>query len=381
MPLGDNGWEDLDPDDALEAERTKLKKYLGQDIDVSDHSPWGQIAQYEADKDIEADEYAHDNYDAAYASFSNGISLDRVGSNFGVQRNLSQSAVATIQITGTPGYVVEAETEFDTDDGTAFISGRDVQLDESGNGSVDVYSEDEADYVNVGANQIVNQAEPVDDVFEVTNPQPATGGADLETDYDYRHRIISNESSAEGPTKDGIKVGLMNVDGVTGVQVIANKSDTTDSYGNPPYSMHVYVMGGQPDAIAQKLVDIAGGEVWFVGKSSGTGVDDSGRSITEYFDQQQIVQIKLAITIKSSTTVDEDALRQSVLDYFDTLEMGQAVILNQLYGYLYQITGVDDVTSITAGTGDTLSADNITIDTYQQAQTTDELIGVTVTNG
>lgn len=378
MPLTDNGWEELELDDALDAERTRFKKYMGADMDLSDHSPWGQIVNAEAEKDVEADQRLQDNYDAAFASQSNGVSLDRVGSNFGVERNLSQSAVAMLQITGTPGYTVPAETEFMTDDGTVFISGDDLQLDTDGNGSVEAYSDDEADYVNVEANTIINQAEPVEDVFTVTNPLPATGGTDLETDYDYRHRIIPNESAKEGPNKDGLKVAMLNVDGVSDAQVIANKTDTTDSYGNPPHSMHIYVMGGQPDAIAQKIVDVAGGETWFVGKMTGNAVDSSGHPVTVYFDQQQLVSVKLNVVIQSSTTVDEDALKQSVLDYFDTLAMGQPVILNQLYGYLYQINGVDDVTSITAGTGDALTTANIKIDTYQQAQTTEDLIGVTI---
>lgn len=378
MPLTDNGWEQLEPDAALAAEQTDLKTIFGQEIDLSPHAPFGKLAQKEADKDVEIDQQLEMNYDAAFISQSDGVSLDRNGDNLGIQRNLSQNAVAYLTVTGTPGYVVPADTEFMTEDGTSFDNADDTQLDADGNGTLTVYSEDTAAYVNVDANTITVQAEPVEDIFTVTNEKPATGGADLETDYDYRRRLLPSKTATENGTRAGLKVAMLNVTGVTDAQVIPNTDDTVDQYGNPPHCIHIYVMGGQPDAIAQKIVDVAGAETLFVGKTVGNAVDDGGHPIAIHFDQEELVNVKFKITIQTNSEVDEDAVKQSILDYTENLTMGDPVILNQLFSNLYQTNGVDYVAAITAGTGDTLGTDNITMADYQLAHTDEDLITLEV---
>ncbi|WP_203642992.1 baseplate J/gp47 family protein [Levilactobacillus andaensis] len=378
MPLTDAGWVELTFDDALENEQQMFKRWLGPDIDLSPEGFWGKLAIKEAHQDVTEDQKLEDVYDGGSDLQANGVNLDRKGSNLGLQRNMSQSAVAYLTVTGEPGYLIAADTGFLSDDGTEFASARDVQLDSDGNGTVEVHSDDQAAYVNVDANTITDQAEPVESIYTVTNPKPATGGADLETDYDFRHRIIPNESAQEGPTRDGLKVGMLNVVGVTDAKVIENKSDTADKYGNPPQTVHIYVMGGLPQDVGQKILDIAGAGVTFVGKTVIEATDDSGNQQEVRFDQEELVDVKVSLSIQSSGAPDEDAIRQSVLDYFTNLTMGDSVILNQLYSYLYQINGVDYVESIIAGTGDTLAADNIAVNDYQLAHTTDDLIEVTV---
>lgn len=378
MPLTDDGWVELEFDQALINEQQLIKSWIGPNVDLSPEGFWGKLAIKEAHQDVLVDQQGEAVYDGGSALQANGVSLDRQGSNIGVARSLSQSAVANLDVTGDPGYLIAADTKFTTGDGTVFLSARDVQLDSKGKGQLAVYSEDQAAYVNADANSITEQDEPVENIYDVTNPQPASGGADLETDYDYRHRILPNESAQEGPSRNGLKVAILNVTGVTDAQVIENKTGDVDAYGNPPYSVHIYVMGGQPQAVAQKILDVAADGTTFVGDTVVSAVDDGGEPQEIRFDQEQLVDIKFSLSIQSNTTVDEDAVRQSVLDYFTNLEMGQTVILNQLYSYLYQIDGVDNVESITAGTGSTLGTANIDIKDYQLAHTTDDLIEVKV---
>lgn len=378
MPLTDDGWDDLEFDDALENEQQMLKRWLGPTINLSPEGTWGKLAIKEAHQDVMEDQKLKDVHDGSSTLQANAVNLDRRGSNVGVQRNMAQSSVAYLTVTGDPGYLIVADTRFLSEDGTEFLNARDVQLDADGNGTLEVHSEDQADYVNVDAGTITDQAEPVENIYTVTNPMPAAGGADLETDYDYRHRILPSEVAQEGPTPAGLKVGMLNVVGVTDAKVIENKEDDADQYGNPPHTVHIYVMGGTPQDIGQKILDIAGAGVTFVGKTVVEAVDDGGKQHEVRFDQEELVNVKVNLSIQSSGVPDEDAIRQSVLDYFTSLTMGSPVVLNQLYSYLYQINGVDYVESITAGTGETLSADNIAVSDYQLAHTDESLIEVDI---
>ncbi|WP_155249645.1 hypothetical protein [Levilactobacillus brevis] len=77
----------------------------------------------------------------------------------------------------------------------------------------------------------------------------------MKQDYDFRKRIFARTRfAAENGTKDGLKVAMLNVTGVSDAQVIRNPDGEVDSFGNPPHSMHIYVMGGDPDAIAPKNI-------------------------------------------------------------------------------------------------------------------------------
>jgi uncharacterized phage protein gp47/JayE len=383
MPLTDDGFVPLDEATELENQRQMLRDaFEDQNMDLPEHSPFGQLAIKQTKDRLECDASLEDVYDSGLIPSAQGVSLDRLGSNYGVSRTNATPAMAKLKITGTAGYIVPATTtEFLTDDGTTFINAYDTQIDEDGTAELTVYSEDMANYVNVAANTITVQGNPVAEIDTVTNPEPAVSGADLEADYDFRRRMMINSNSMENGTETGLKVAMLNVAGVTDADVKTNRTDTVDEYGNPSHTIHVYVMGGSPADIAQKLYDVAGGETAWVGDTVTNAYDSGGRAHEVRFDVEQEIGVKLKLDLQTSSTIDEDAVKQSVLDYFETRKMGDPVVLNQLYGYLYQITGVDLVKSIQAGTGDTLGTDDITVTAYQLATTDDDSIEVTINVG
>lgn len=380
MPLTDAGFVPLVYDTELEKQRQMLRDaFEDPTLDVSEHSTWGKIAILQTNQRLDEDEDQQAVYEAGLIGFADGVNLDRDGHNYGGQRTNATSSTTKLQITGTAGYVVPATTtEFLTEDGTTFINAYDTQIGEDGTAELTVYSEDQANYVNVNANTITIQANPVNEIDTVTNKDPATGGADLEQDYDFRRRMLLSTNSDENGTQDGLKVAVLAVSGVTDADVISNRTEDTDEYGNPPHTVHVYVMGGTPADIAQKLYDVAGADEAWVGDTAVNAYDSGGHAHEVRFDIEQQITVKFAITLKSIDGVDTDAVKQSVLDYLETRKMGDSVVLNQLYGYLYQITGVDYVTSITAGTGDMLSASDVAVSAYQLAITDDDSIEVTV---
>lgn len=381
MPLTDDGFVELNEDDELEHQRQLMRdSWNDPNLDLSEHSILGNFVLKATKNRIEEDQDEEQVYDAGLIDSSTGVSLDRLAANYAASRANATSSTTKLQVTGTPGYVITADppTEFDTEDGTVFWNAYDTQIGADGTAELTVYSDDQADYVNVNANTITVQANPVDEIETVTNKDPATGGADLQTDYDLRRQMLLSTSATENGTADGLKVALMNVAGVSDAQVISNRTEKVDSYGNPPHTVHCYVMGGTPADIAQKLFDVAGADQAWVGDTAVNAYDDGGHAHEVRFDVQQQVTIKFALVLKSAGGVDEDAVKQSVLEYIETLQMGDPVILNQLYGYLYQVDGVDYVNSISAGLKDPLGTTDVAVTAYQQAISDDDSIEVTV---
>ncbi|TPR12798.1 baseplate J/gp47 family protein [Apilactobacillus timberlakei] len=345
MPLTEDGWVSLNPDDALAKSKQKVQQLFGADTDVSSGSPMGRMAQLLTDLELENDNAAQDAYDNSFWNSATGVALDRLATQIGIQRHQAQYAQADLQITGKPGYLIPANTEFMTDNGDSFLSDLDTQIDNNGNAVVSVHSTEMAGYTNVDANTIINQANPVDEIETVTNPSAATGGADEESDYDFRNRGAINQNSPEGPTTGGIRTALINVDGVSGVTVQNNQSKETDSHGNPPNTIHIYVVGGNDIAIANKLADVLAGGATTVGKQS-YDVNIFNNIVTVNFDRavQKTISFKLDIDVTSG--FDVDAVKQSVQDYLATFEMGDEIILNKLNVNLYQLIGVKKVNSI-----------------------------------
>lgn len=376
MPLTDNGFEMPEYDDILADIKLQMKKTLGAEIDISEGSFMGMIAHLWADDKQEDLQYMQEIYDNSFVDSASGISLDRLGAIAGVQRKQAQYAKATLQITGQAGYLIEANTEFTTDNGDTFLTDENVQIDQDGKATVITHSDESGGYTNVEANTIINQTNPVDEIEEVTNPEQATGGEDLETDYDLRNRLKPNIKSAEGPTTDGIRTAILNVNGVKGVTIQVNNTLTTDSHGNPPNTIHVFVSGGDPQEIAEKLVDTIAGGATTVGKQN-YHIDVYGNDVQVNFDLAQNKPIYFKLDLNTNTNFDEDAVKQSLLDFVNDLEMGDTIILNKLYGYLYQLSGIDTVNNIQAGRSpENLSSEKVILENFEIASTNDDIIEV-----
>ncbi|WP_181399015.1 baseplate J/gp47 family protein [Apilactobacillus timberlakei] len=380
MPLTDDGYIDLVYEDVVDKKSAEYKKSLGN-VDTSVDSVLGKIIRIQAKGIVEADMHAHDVYDSGFKDTSTGISLDRKASNSGIQRQQAQAAVAKLQITGQPGYVIPENTEFMTEEATVFVNAYDTQIDSNGNAELTAYSDDTADYTNVDANTITVQANPVDEINTVTNNAPASGGADLETDYALRKRIDATNQSKEGPTHDGIKTGMLNVNGVTDAFVVSNDTGQTDDQGNPPWTTHVFVKGGRPEDIAQKLWNIGGSNTSFVGDQAITTYDRSNHPQVIHFDYVNDLPIYVSVNLVGQN-IDTDTVTESITDYIDGVGMGNTVVLTKLLVAICQNDNVQDANNLLIGTDQAKLADkNITANQYQNATTDESKITVVVNNG
>lgn len=376
MPLTDSGFVFEDMPTIRARVVAKFKAQYGEDSDVSAGSPNGKAITVASDILYDVQGHEQDVYDGGFLDTATGIQLDRWAGNLATQRNLAQAAQTTLKITGTPGYLIEADTEFMTDNGDSFLTADDVQIDQSGNASVIANSEDMAAYTNVDSKTIINQANPVDEITDVTNPDAAGGGADLETDFDLRHRLKLNLKAKFGPTVDGLMAAVMNVIAVTGVNIQQNLTDKVDSNGNPPNTIHFYVSGGLPQDVAQAIADNMAAGAVTVGNEI-YHIDKGGSDVEVHFDSAQSINIYFKIAVTEGKGFNQDAFNETVAEFLDTFDMGQTIILNKLYGALYDLDGVKEVTDIQASLdGKTYSPSNVKLEKYQIAKSSDELIEV-----
>lgn len=379
--IDENGYTPLNYDDALDTVQGFIRRENGEDTNVSPRSFWGTLARVLAKIAVNVDQNGENVHDSGYIQQSTGVNLDRVGGNYGLMRKQAEAASVTLSFTGTAGYVIPTGTVFMDDKGNEFYTVDDCQLDANGLGNTIAVSSELGSQYNVDAGTIVNQQSPVEEIATVTNADAAEGGQDMETDLDFRSRLLLASNSNESGTINGIYTALMNTQGVTAVKSVYNSSaGTPDVYGNPPKTVHYYVQGGVAQDVVNTIFRVGGGGIALYGSKSGTAIDDSGEAHTIYFDRPQETPIFAKVSVKVNDSFDKnegtDDIKAAIEGYIESLQMGSKVVTNQFFSNIYSIDGVD-YADISIGTDkDKLSTDNITLTAFEIPVITDDNVEV-----
>jgi uncharacterized phage protein gp47/JayE len=379
--LDRNGFTKKTYSDLLSEMEAKAKELFGEDINTKAYTPLGIILRIFAWFLSILWDNNERVYNSRFIKKAEGIQLDYHGGNRNLPREPATNSYTTLQFTGVPGYLIETGREFTTKSNIYFMLIEDVTLDSSGNGSGQAVSVETGSSNNVAANTITEQAEPVEEIYTVTNPVPATGGTDRESDDNYKKRLLQANEGGGKSTANAVISALLNVPGVQSATAVFNKTMDVDADGNPPKSVHAYVLGGTKEDIAEALFNSVSGTSQTVGQQEVTVTDISGYDHVVRFDYAEEVPIYVRLTIKTNPKFEADGIEQlknKIVEKIggvdsdgiiqNGLEMGQTVVISQLYNAVYQVNGLDDVT-IEIGTDSTnLGTSNILIAQRQVAR-------------
>lgn len=341
--LDEHGFKRKTYDELLADMETKAQELFGEDINLSSHSALGVFLRIVAWFIALAHEIAERVYNSGFISTADGIQLDRLGSNISVLREPAMPAVATLEITGNPSYVVEEGVQFKTQNDIVFEMIDVVTLDSEGYGTGQAISQIYSEKANVPANSITVVAEPCEDILTVNNPVVAAGGAEKENDTTYRARIKVATQASSGPPVNGIITALYQVSGVRSVSVVENNSLVPDVYNNPAKSVHIYCLGGIAEEVGEAVFNSVAAGIQSVGDIAVNVKDLSGFEHTVYYDQATPLAIYANITVTVDSKFEDngsDLIKQAVLDYINSLNMGEMVIHSYIYPQLYQIQGI-----------------------------------------
>lgn len=229
---------------------------------------------------------------------------------------------------------------------------------------------------------------PIVGLDDVVNFDPGIAGLDRETDAELRDRRASELQKAGTATLLGMREAIENVPNVSVVTIIENATDVTDSDGRPRQSFEAYVIGGDDDAVAQAIYDskpIGIQPVTTAGVSeqrSGTVTDVNGEDLVVEFSEPADVPMLVVVTGTKDSNYPadgDDQIKQALLDYFDTLALGDDVLNHLLYTPVNTVPGIITL-AITQDTvaGGTPTASNTTIAATERATLIDANITVTM---
>jgi uncharacterized phage protein gp47/JayE len=200
------------------------------------------------------------------------------------------------------------------------------------------------------ANTVTTIVTPISGWLSVNNATDLNIGRNIETDVQLRARRQQSISTSTGATIPAIRAFLNSVDGVSGVSVTENATKVVDPAGRPPSSIECVVFGGEDQDIFQALWDSHGGGIETFGNTSGFAVDEEGNSQPVSFSRAVSVYVWVRVTINSFYDEEvfpangEDQIKEDVVEYGQTFDIGEDVIPQRFYCAIYQTPGIENIT-------------------------------------
>lgn len=204
----------------------------------------------------------------------------------------------------------------------------------------------------------------------ITNTIIGQNGRDLESDIELRaRREISQQIGGSG-TVEAIRSRLLAVTGVSSVSVLENRTDITDANNLPPHSLSAIVLGGVDEDVALTIWKAKPAGIQLFGNTSVVILDSDGLEQLINFSRA----INFYIFVNVALTTNDDFIEDSVANiklqiakHLNKHNVGETVIYQSLYQYIYAERGITSAIITVGGTLDpltvpVLSSNNISID-------------------
>lgn len=217
--------------------------------------------------------------------------------------------------------------------------------------------------------------------FSVSNESETYVGRDYETASEVRQRYASAVFRNSIGMKESIKAALLELQDVTSVTIYENRTDETVD-GLKPHSFQAIVFGGDEEAIARTILNVAPLGIDTNGDICVRIEDSEGAAQDVCFSRPHEVQIYVKVIIKeyNEEILPGDAIdkiKNIVVKQIGKLSMGNDVIYQRLLGPIY--SGVDGISYIECSVskdGKTYKQENIPIGRGELAVT--KLANITV---
>ena len=277
-----------------------------------------------------------------------GVMLDKYGSNFNVGRLRDTYAYATVEVTGVPFAIIMKGYKVKSKPGRFYTTVTNIELDSTGSGLGQVIAEDSGVAGNIGISMITEKVTPNEQVYTITNITSASGGADIESDIDYRARLLQFFLGSENGSVNGIRRAMLSLPQVKDCKVFENNDMLDDPVtGLKPGQIAVIINGLIDEVLAYKLFNTRSAGVCTTGNTEIEVVSDSGAYVTERFypAEEKPLYIKISdITLANSGAVDiQGQIKQSLLTRLGQYSsLGNKVNFEKVQACVYILDDIDE---------------------------------------
>lgn len=375
--LDNNGIIVPDTANVKETVQTEYQKALGLGLNLDDSTPQGRMIDIETDARAGVIENNALMANLFNIKMSFGIPLDAMGANFGLERQAATSSSVQATVTGTYGTVIPAGAQASTQAGFIFYAENNITIPESGTVTATFLSQDKgAIPCPVGSLTKI-----IDGTFgweTITNDDPAILGQAQESDASFKARFTNNGLFTGTSILEDYKNELSKVENVISSFVYDNGSSETITYDTvsiAPHSVYACVDGGNDSDVAYALFRRKSVGSGWAGTDVTVTVQDSvyGVDYTVSFDRPDNITIYYNVEFDvgtSSASVPEQAVAEAILNYTNTLKVGDDVLPLQVASAINEAVEGIRLTRLQLGTtAGNLATQDITIRINQVAKT------------
>lgn len=358
-------------DDILNDKIQRAKELFGEDIETGDQTPLGKFIRINAYDQAIAEEEIEQVYYSRFPSTATGHNLDRLLPFAALTRNAAEAAVFNVEISGTAGHEIPVGFLVGTETELTFYTTEAAIIGEDGKCTVAAACTEAGIIGNVNASAINKAVNPDADITAVKGLECLSAGVDAESDKDLRARFKNAVAGAGSCNLNAIRSALLRVPTVLFAAVVENDTDAVDSEGRPPHSFQCYIRGGDgyEQEIAEAIFEKRPVGIQTHGDISVSITDASGNEKTVKYSTAENVMITARIQVKTNTLFPSDGaarVQANVSAYINGLGIGNSLVLSTIYGHVYTVPGVVEVTALELSTngGSTYSAANVVIPQY-----------------
>ena len=338
----------------LEA-KARTDEFFGADVDLSIYSPIGifiRLIAYTVSQNWEALE---SNYYNSFIDTCEGINIDRLGALVGIQRKQAQPETVILNFTGSEytiipiGFLVQSPSGilYKTIESKTITAGiANVQSAASEVGTVS----------RVTTEQLTEIVSPIAGIDSVTNNLESSGGSLLESDADYKYRILDSVGFVKNSgAVDYIRIKMENESTIQSV-FISENNKPIEYNGQPANSLAFTVLGGTDAKVAELIYKYKPAGVQTIGTVTQSVATGFGDSIDVNFSRPSYLDIYCIMNVETTSGWELDnvtKLKTAIIKYIggvDTippdvfeykgLNIGQDVIAWKSYSYMRDIQGI-----------------------------------------
>ncbi|MBZ5673718.1 MAG: hypothetical protein LAP61_05670 [Acidobacteriia bacterium] len=311
---------------------TGLKGVYGEDINVDQNSPDGQVVGILTQENVDLRELIA-NVNAGFdPDQAQGVVLDQRVAINGIQRQGGTYTNQPIDITVNATVNLQGlDADFDNPNGTGYTvqdgAGNQFILTDSvtltAGTTTKNFRAKKIGAVNVPINTITNPVTIIPGVVSVINSSAAiTVGQDQETDSQLRTRRAQSVSKAASGYLNGLLGVVLELPGVTEAALYENDGDTVDSNGIPAHGIWLIVSGGANSDIANAIYNKKSYGANMNGAVSVSILTASGLEFTAKFDRPTATNLYIRFNLK----------RTIPGTVFDTAAIAKYIATNLVYG-------------------------------------------------
>lgn len=295
---------------------------------------------------------------AAFPQYAIDEDLDMHGVAEGVLRKPAAPAEVVLTVTGTQGTYIPAGFRFATPTigdvpGVEFATNEDAIIPASGTIDIPAIAVEAGTIGNVPAGTISLQSQPKDGISSVNNAEAASGGADIESNEDYRQRILEKKqrNPGSGSKYDYIR-WAKEVSGVGNAYCIPEWMGA----GTGTVKVLIVDVNGEPasDVILQRVRE------HICGPNGDDGLAPIGAIVTVAAPMSLYIRYYATLMLGSDAEITSIVAdyKASLLEYYDRARREQVILYNRIAGIMTEIKGVVDYQNIEMWIEDTSESYN-----------------------